>query len=399
MKTLRKDSTASAVISLAVTRLFLNMTRRFAFPFVPTLSAQLGASVTGVQSAIAANAGVGVASPLFGPFSERYGRKRMLLVAMLIMTVTAFVGVLFPQFGVFYAVMIFFGFAKIIFDPAMQAYIADKVAYQQRGLAMGTTELSWAGSLLVAAPLTGFLLAEFGIQAVFLMLFLAGGTGALLIYLTVPSDAPAEKVSTTLNPVVVWQTLRGHPQAIAALSFSFLLVMANEILLISYGVWMEDSFDLVLTALGTITIVIAVAEVIGEFAVIGVSDRVGKRRLTLIGTGLSSLGYFVLPFLAFNLVAAMLGIFFIFVFVEIAIVASFPLFSEILPNARAIMLSTNVAAHSVGRFLGGIFGANIYAAGDFGINGIFSLVAGLLATLILWRFVAEHQSSMTSGST
>jgi predicted MFS family arabinose efflux permease len=387
-------STIRSVLTLALARVFVNMTRRFAFPFLPEISRNLGVSLVSVQSAISIQGGAGISSPLFGPLIERYGRKRMMLGAQAALCLICIPGLMAPHsFGIFYAVVILWGVAKWVFDPAVLAYVADRVSYQRRGLAMGTVELSWAASLAVVAPLTGYLLGLNGMWPVYAMLFIANLMGFALVALLVPADKPDRDGPARESLLTSWKFLFRYPTALAALAFTICLIVANEMILIVYGDWMESSFDLELAALGTVTIVIAVAEVFGEFLVMGVSDRVGKRRLALAGTLLASLGYFALTQLDFNLIAAQAGIFLVFVAIETAIVASIPLFSEVLPQARAVMMSANVAAHSVARFGGGVLGSQLYRLGDFRLTGLFAMGIGLLAFVIMWMFIADHDDS------
>ena len=100
--------------------------------------------------------------------------------------------------------------------------------------------------------------------------------------------------------------------------------------------------------------------------------------------------YLLLPFLAFSLPLAMVGLFVMFFFVEVAIVSSIPLFTEIMPDARAVMMSGNVGAHALGRMVGASLGGTLYAAtGSFPFLGATALVIGLVAAFMLWRFVHE----------
>jgi predicted MFS family arabinose efflux permease len=382
-------SQITSVITIAIGRLCINLTRRFHYPFLPEISRELQVPLVNVQSVVASQAVIGVASPLFGSLSERYGRKRVLLAALALMALASLPGAVMPHsFGIFYAVVVVWGFAKILYDPAMQAYVSDRVPYYRRALALGTTELSWAGSLIIAAPLTGYLLGFNGLRLVYLMIMIASCTGLFLLWRFIPADHPAHKVVDSLLPWSWWRVLLGSRVAVAALFFAFTVVTANEMLFIVYGEWMEKTFDLALTALGIVTIVIAAAEVTGEFGVIGLADRLGKRRMALLGTMVSSLGYALLPHLG-SLTLAMAGIFLIFIAVEIAIVSTIPLFSEILPNARAVMMSSNVAAHSIGRFTGAFIGGIIYEVGGFKAVGFGAMLVGLMGFMLMWLFIVE----------
>jgi predicted MFS family arabinose efflux permease len=177
-----------------------------------------------------------------------------------------------------------------------------------------------------------------------------------------------------------------------AIVYSLLLGMANEILFINYSPLMESAFGVNAPALVTGTIVISIAEVAGEFSVIGFADRFGKRRLALIGAVISAVMYIVQPHLAFSLELMLIGWFILYIAVEIAIVSSISLFTEILPDNRAVMMSSNVAAISLGRVSGAVVGGQLLLrTQNFTVVGGAAMFVGLLATFMLWRYVKEDQ--------
>lgn len=379
------------IIALTFARLIMNMTRRFAYPFASPIAVQLGVPLSSVQNIIAVQAGVGIASPMFGPLSERYGRKWVMLGALLMMALISAVGVALPRYSVFVVLMLTFGVSKMIFDPALLAYVGDRIPYNRRALAVGTTELSWAGSLFVIAPLAGFLLqGGYGVQAVFAAFMVLALIGALVIFLFIPADRPEGHEVKVVTPLDAWRILRGSPIALAALAFSFLLVTANEMVFINYSPWMEATFDIPTSELGVVTTVIAAAEILGEFVIIGFADRWGKRRMALGGALLAALGYGLLPALGGHLIATMAGLFLIFLFIEIAIVASVPMFTEILPRSRAVMMSSNASLHSLGRLTGAMVGGFLFRQTDsFTMVCVISTVIGMAAFAMMWRFVHE----------
>lgn len=410
-----------AVLSITFTRLVINMSRRFPYPFLPAISRQLTVPLSSVQSVMAAQAGIGLAAPLFGPLAEHYGRKYLLIGSLLMMLAGSALGALFPQFWVFGLVMMALGLGKVIFDPTAQAYLGDRIPYRQRGLALGVTELAWSLSLIIAAPLAGFLLSaprdvlaaetllelvgyplmpgllrgSSGIQSMFAVLTVLIGLSLLAVWFYLPGDRPQGGTQLKhVTPAMIWRTLRESPAAMGAVVYGLCVAIANEMFLINYGIWMETSFDLVLAALGLVTVVIAAAEITGEFIVIFLADTLGKRRLALVGIGGSSLCYVILPNLAFSLPVALTVLFILFVFVEVSIVASIPLLTEVMPHARAVMMSSSAAAHALGRAGGGILGGLFYAlTGSFLFIGIVSTVVGLTALYMMLRYVQEGEDT------
>lgn len=383
-----------SILLLTLARLVMDMTRRFVYPFVGPIAAQLGVSPAAVQNVLASQWGIGLTGPLFGTLAERYGHKRMIVISLFGMSAAGWIGAAFPVFGVWAFVMVCFGFGKVLFNPTMQAYLGNIIPYNQRGRAMGIVELSWAGSLLIVAPLAGFVLEQGTLQALFVIfaILLASVAFGSLVYL--PSDEATHKVKRTSSQLLAdWGVILRSPSALGALLFALTLVGANEFFFINYGLYMEANFDLPLTALGTVTIVIALAEALGEFVVIAIADRVGKRPLALLGALGAALAYLVLPALNMNLPLTLVALFVMFVSVETAIVASIPLFTEIMPNAKAIMMSANGTAHAIGRAAGAAIGGAFFAAtGDFAQNGVIACVIGLIAFVIMWFAISERNT-------
>lgn len=380
-------SVVSAVLTLTFARLVVNMGRRFTYAFVPGIARSLDVGESAVQAAISAQSGVALGSPLLGGFAERYGRKLVIMAALAGMVVVALIGAAFPVYGVFLGVMVAFGVVKMLVDPALLAYIGDRVPYHRRSMAIGTTELSWAGALLVAAPLTGLLLERATLSAVFVALAIGGVLGFVAVWRLLPSDRPAGEVKRVVLREV-FATVGRNPAARALVLFGMFNAASNEIVFINYGVFMEQSFGLALAALGIVTISISVAEVVGELVVVGLGDRLGPKRLTLIGMGSAAVAYAVLPFLGFSLPAAIIGVVLMFLAFEISVVASIPMGTEVIPEARAPMITAIIAGTAMGRLGGGLIGGASYAlTGGFVLSGVLACASALTAFWLLWRYV------------
>ncbi len=387
----------SAVITLTVARLIINMTRRFPYPFLPEIARQLSVPLGSVQSVMAVQSGIGLSSPFFGTLSERYGRKRVLVGVLLVMAAACLLGALLPQFWLFALVMLTLGLGKWIYDPAMQAYLGDRIPYQRRGMAIGFTELSWAGSLIIVAPLAGFLLETATLQALFAVLAVLLLAAAVMVWAFVLADHPQRDRQTAV--VSLWdafQIIRHNPAALGGLAYSVLLMSANEIIFINYGAWMEGTFRLEPVMLGAVTTVIALAEVGGELAVIGLADKLGKRRMALVGATLSSLAYATLPAMAADLNLALANLFVMVVSFEIAIVAAIPVFTEVMPQARSVMMSGFSGAASLGRLSGAFIGGVLFSSTmSFPVVGFTALVIGLVAAGVMWAYVQENSDGVS----
>jgi len=392
-------SLALSIAAIIFGRLVINITKRFPYPFVSAIATNFGVSAANIQNVIALNNGTGLLSPIFGTISERYGRKPVMLVMLGMMSIMSFVGAVFADYGVFVVVMFAFGIGKIIYDPTFQAYLGDVIPFHRRARVMGIAELSWAFSLVIAAPVVGFLLDAANLQAVFIFLTVCLALGTIAVAVFVESDGKSKderKSIKVINPLTAFQVIRQHPPAVFALIFAICLTMSHEIFFINYGLWMEESFDLVLTALGTVTIVIAIAEIVGEFIVITIADRIGTKLTCISGMLVAAISFAIIPNLTFSLPVALFGIFVMFIGIETAIVASLPLLTEILPDARAIMMSANMGAHSLGRVIGAFVGGILYSStgGNFLVVGTFASIMGLIAFFVMWRLIPVEKTKL-----
>jgi predicted MFS family arabinose efflux permease len=156
-------------------------------------------------------------------------------------------------------------------------------------------------------------------------------------------------------------------------------------------VWMEATFQANAETLTLSASVVALAEIFGEVSIIGLADRFGKKRMAVMGSGIAGCVYVVLPTAA-SLPVALLLLFMMFFAVEVAIVAGVTIATEVLPDARAVMMSSIAGFASLGRLVGGVLGGLIYAlTGSFPLVGVVAMLCGLTGAFLVLRFV--HESS------
>ena len=159
-----------------ICRLALNTARRFAYPFAPALSRGLGVSLTAVTSIIALNQATAVIGILFGPLADRLGYRLMMFAGLGMLVLGMFSAGCLPFYGVVLTALFLAGLGKSLFDPAIQAYIGERVPFERRGLVIGMLEFSWAGSTLLGIPFISLLIDRLGWRSPF---FALGGVGLL----------------------------------------------------------------------------------------------------------------------------------------------------------------------------------------------------------------------------
>lgn len=380
-------------------RLILNTARRFAYPFAPALSRGLGVPLPAIASLIAVNQATAVLAMVFGPVADRFGYRLMMLSGMVMLTTGMFAGGFLPFYGVVISTLFLAGLGKSVFDPAIQAYVSDRVPYHRRGMAIGLLEFSWAGSTLVGIPLLGLLIDLLGWRAPFFALGGLGLIGIVALRILIPKDG---KRSVTRSGSIRfwnnWQRLWKERAALGAIGFSFFISVANDNLFIVYGAWLEEAFGLSIVALGLGTSAIGIAELSGESLTAVLADRFGLKRSAILGLSLCLISYGLLPILGQDLAPAFGGLFIIFLTFEFAIVSFLSLCTELLPGSRATMMSGLLAAAGVGRIIGTLIGGPVWMEGGIIATGFVSaFISGLALVSLLWGLKGWRQCSSQGG--
>jgi DHA1 family inner membrane transport protein len=368
----------------ALARLFFNTAGRFAYPYAPALGRALDVPLTSIISLLAVSQVAGMFGLISGPLCDRWGRRRMIFGGSAILAGGMLFGGAFPVYGGVLLALFLAGLGKSVYDPAVQAYVGESVPYERRGRAIGLMEFAWAGSSLLGVPFIGLLIDRLGWRSPF---FLLGGVGLLsatAAMILFPSD-PRQRQSTHIASGLwqAWRRLSRESAALCALGFGLLISAASQNLFVVYGVWMEEAFGLSIVALGTTSLVIGAGELLGEGLTASIADRLGLKRAVVAGSVLLALSYAWLPWVGRSLSWALVGLFIIFLSFEFTAVTAMSLVTEILPGARATMMSGFSAANSLGRVIGAAVGGWVWLAGGLTANGLVAMVITASALVCL----------------
>ncbi len=372
------------LLLFTISRTVLNTGFRLVYPFIATFARALGVEVESIALAITARSALGLTAPILGNLGDSLGRKSAMLLGLSLFTLGFALVLFFPTYPSLFTALLLGAAGKIIFDPAMQAYLGDQVDYRQRGTAIAIAEFGWSGASLLGLPLVGWLIARSGWMTPFPALALLMMLNLLLLWRALPADTPNRPYRSTLG--LAWRSILAQPSAVAALITTLLISIGNETVNIVYGLWLEGSFGLQVAAIGAASAVIGLAEFSGEGLVATITDRIGKKRAVSIGVFLTAAACLLLPLIGHTLSSALIGLFFFYLTFEFTFVSLIPLVTEVVPSSRATLMAGNLAAAAGGRSLGALIGALLYTNG-IALNAAFGALITLIAGLVLWRFV------------
>ncbi|MEV0231233.1 MFS transporter [Nonomuraea sp. NPDC050786] len=175
-------------------------------PLLHDMAAGWGASPGGLTWLVTAfGIGYGAGFLVFGPLSDRYGRRRLLMIGLPLAALTSAAVALSPSPEAAFALRAIQGLAVAMFPPAGMAYLAERVDPRRRVVAIAAVTgaflasavvlqvaaqvlvdaIGWRGLFLLSAA--GFALASLGVRAVMLPDLPRQGAGSLLsVYRAVP---------------------------------------------------------------------------------------------------------------------------------------------------------------------------------------------------------------------
>jgi predicted MFS family arabinose efflux permease len=150
-----------------------------------------------------------------------------------------------------------------------------------------------------------------------------------------------------------------------------------------FGVWLEDSFGLKIAALAGASAIIGISELSGEGLVALTTDRLGKPRALVLGLTGNAVAALLLPFIGRTELGALIGLFLFYITFEYVMVSHIPMMTEVMPEARATLLSFNLTGHSLGRMIGALLATFIYQRFGFFPVALIAILFNGLALLAL----------------
>lgn len=373
-----------AVATLLFLKLVVNTAFRFVYPFLPAIGRGLGIDLTQAGTLVSVRWASALTTPAVMGFSGHVHRSRRLLVGGLVLFSTG--SIVTAWTGVFVGAVVGFallGLAKPMIDVSAQVYVSERVVYRERARYLGILEISWAGGLLIGAPLAGWLIANWSWEAPFLVFGSFGGLGVGLALLFLDQH---DETASTRAPKAADSPSR---QVVLILGTITLFGFAHESVLVVLGGWLENSFGMTLLALGGVGTLVGVSELAGEGAMVGFTDRIGKRNSLALGLGVAAVTLLTLSVVSERLVPSMSVLVIATAAIEFGYISTIPLMTELRPRARTRVLSLFIVANGLGRVAGDLLSPRVFAGGGMRAVTTMAALAVIAALLVVIGGVRE----------
>ena len=156
-----------------------------------------------------------------------------------------------------------------------------------------------------------------------------------------------------------------------------------------WGIWFSADFGFDAAALGLVATSIGLAE-LGGIVFSGLFiDRIGKRRGSQIGLLLAAVAFGLLPLTQTTLLLAILALVGLGGLMEFTIISLLSLYSEQVPEARAMMFSLVGLGIAIGMALGSPITVALWEKVGLWAVCAVSTSCLLLAFILVWRVLEE----------
>ena len=337
---------------------------------------------------------VGIFAIIMGPFSDKIGRRKILLIGAGSMALFLFCHIFVTDFISFIIVRAMAGMAGGVLSGAAVAYVGDYFPYERRGWANGWVMSGIAVGQILGIPLGTFLADQFGFRSPFLVFGIVMALTFIMIYFKVPQ--PNVKLHT--DKLTIGSSLSKYLKILKRSDVSFvalcyLLMFLSLSVFITYlPTWLENSFDSSLTTIGYIFAVGGIANVIAGPSSGWISDKIGRKNMIITSCfGLSVLmagtTYFVTD-LSYAFILFPVAM----ILIAMRISPFQALSSELVKsNNRGTMMSLLVAIGQVGYGLGSSIAGPLYSVKGYDSNTYFGAIAIFITAIIVWKFVPEPE--------
>jgi predicted MFS family arabinose efflux permease len=395
-------STLPALLTVSVlTRLVVNTANQLFNPFLSVIAAGLGMDVVTLGRLVGLRSAMGMCAPFFGNLADRWGYRAVMRLQLLI----GVVGLLLVG-GSLHGWMAVLGMALMgaglySFVPTLRAYLSFQLPYAQRGRGFGILEYSWALSGIVGLFLMGKLMDLSSWRAPFFVLAIG-----LLVAWGVFAQLPPTSRLTEASVLPARGQAGGYIQRFAAFFAldsnrwsAWSAILAGTIanygtlhLFAVYGAWLAGEYGLTSGQLGLVALVLGCADLCGSVSVSLLTDRLGKRRSTLLGLSGALIVFALLP-LVNHVLWTTIGVLAVArAFFEFGTVSQISLVSEQVPTQRGKVMTLAFACGLIGNTLSGFTGPFAYT--HYGIVGLAPVTVIMIAIglVMIGAWVKEREA-------
>ncbi len=330
-------------------------------------------------AAVASNAPAIIASPLGGVWADRYSKRVVLLISLAVQIALAFTLYGISRSGqvtvpILLGLAAAMGFASQVNLSAYQAFVAEIVSPRQIARAYRLNALQFNASRAIGPAVAGFVLAQWGPTAAFLINGLAYLPLFVVLIFVRPralDRGPSMRIVAALieGAKVSWQDPRLR-LALMTVSFSSIFGMSAQALMAGLA---KDVFGVGEQGLGLLVSSIGVAAVVTAIATVWLAEDMLRSTMVRVGLLVYGLGMWVVAatdLFVFGMIGfAITGFAHVLVNVSVTTSIQVHVSESLRGRVTSLQLMGIIVSMPIGAQLGGLLAESIGLSAVIGVYG------------------------------
>ena len=283
-----------AVLALAIAAFAVGVDTFIVAATLPSIAQDLHQPIGAVGLLASAYAlPTALLAPVFGPLSDRRGRRTAMVLGLVIFTLATLGCVVAPTLPLLVLARIASGLGAAIILPAAFAYAGDLPTSAERTRAIGLIASMFPLSTLLGLPLGALAGLAAGWRASFVFILIVA-VPALVLVSRLRPDAPRDTASTSY--LQTYRVLLTHRRALPVLLVTFLWTTGSTGLFVYLGEFMHQAFGIPPEQASFVYVMVGVGGVVAARASGRIVEAIGARGTVMAGIALFLASVIALPF-------------------------------------------------------------------------------------------------------
>lgn len=328
---------------------------------------------------------IGFFVPYLGIFGDKYGKKRSLIISLLLFIFGTILAGYARSPYVFAFARIFIGFSYFSISATNFSYLSEFISYNNRGKASGLLRAAFGMAILFTPMYATYLVSKYGnLKILYIPLAIIGIIS--IIFLTrLPETSKSPNV--TVDKTEFLSLIKDkNPKKI--LITVFLLLTAPTLTLNYFSIYLANNFALSQVDIGLAYTLIAIGTITGIIFSGIFSDKIGIYKLSKSLFTIMLVALIPIPFL--KLLPLVIGFAIVFSFgLDGGWTSYQALCSEVVPEKRGTFMSLIYTVNAITITFYSTIGPLIYGLGGFKLVLTIASISAALALGIIFSLDME----------